>query len=287
MPLVKMGPMLRSALAKNRAVAAVNIIDFNSTRSVIDCAQELNVPVICQVSVKTVKHWGANSVASWAKVLAADANVDVALHLDHCTDETVIDTCIDAGWTAVMFDGSSLPFQENLTRSVAIYERTQKADVSLECEIGAIGGVEDDKVVDEGSERLADFDECMAFANAMPEMGVFAPAIGTAHGFYKGEPNIDYDLLQRVYEGTGLPIALHGGTGLSDAQFTTCIARGCAKVNLSTMHKRDFIKGFAEPFGWEKPPSEPLPYILAQHEEMKNSLKPFLSLFSLGKKVAA
>lgn len=287
MPLIKMGPMLRAALARQRAVAAVNIIDFNSTRSVIDCAQELGVPVITQVSVKTVKHWRARSVASWVKTLAADADIDVALHLDHCTDEAVIETCIDAGWTAVMFDGSSLPFAENLDRSTAIYERTQAADVSLECEIGAIGGVEDDKVVEEGSERLADYDECLQFAKAMPEMGVFAPAIGTAHGFYKGEPKIDYNLLQRVHEGTGLPIALHGGTGLTDEQFTKCISRGCAKVNLSTMHKRDFIQGFARPLDQAHPPSEPLPYIAAQHEEMKTSLTPFLSLFSLGQKVAS
>lgn len=286
MPLVKMGPMLQSALDRKCAVAAVNIIDFNSTRSVIDCAQELNVPVITQVSVKTVKYWGAPAVASWVKLMADNADIDIALHLDHCTDEAVIETCMDAGWTSVMFDGSSLPFAENLERSVAIYEKTQASDVSLECEIGAIGGVEDDKVVAEGSERLADFDECMEFAKAIPEMGVFAPAIGTAHGFYKGEPEIDYDLLQRVHEGTGLPIALHGGTGLSDDQFINCIARGCAKVNLSTMHKRDFIKGFAVPLDQEKPPSEPLPYIDAQYTTMKKSLVPFLSLFSSGKKVA-
>lgn len=287
MPLTRMGPLLRAAQAKQRAVAAVNIIDFNSTRAVIDCAAALNVPVITQVSVKTVRHWGARSVASWVKTLAGDVDVDVALHLDHCTDEAVIDTCIDAGWTAVMFDGSSLSFQENLDRSSHLYQRTQAAGVDLECEIGAIGGVEDDKVVAEGDEHLADFDECLAFARAMPDMGVFAPAIGTAHGFYKGEPKIAYDLLERIATATGLPIALHGGTGLSDAQFTKCIARGCAKVNLSTMHKRDFIEGFVKVSRQDRAPGEPLPYIESQHATMRDSLTPFLSLFSLGEKVTA
>lgn len=282
-----MGPMLRTALADRKAVAAVNIIDFNSTRAVIDCACELGVPVITQVSVKTVRHWGAASVASWVKTLAGDADIDVALHLDHCTDEAVIRTCIDAGWTAVMFDGSSLPFAENLQRSSAIYEVTQDAGVDLECEIGAIGGVEDDKVVAAGEDRLADFDECMEFARAMPEMGVFAPAIGTAHGFYTGEPDIAYDLLGRIAEATRLPIALHGGTGLSDEQFLECIARGCAKVNLSTMHKRDFINGFGKVYVQEKRPTEPLPYIEEQHRTMRDSLRPFLSLFSLGETVSA
>lgn len=287
MPLTRMGTMLRTALADKKAVAAVNIIDFNSTRAVIDCAAELGVPVITQVSVKTVKHWGATSVASWVKTLAGESDQDVALHLDHCTDEDVIRMCIDAGWTAVMFDGSSLPFQENLTRSTALYEITQDAGVDLECEIGAIGGVEDDKVVAEGEEHLADYDECLEFAKAMPEMGVFAPAIGTAHGFYKGEPKIAYDLLDRIASATGLPIALHGGTGLSDEQFRRCISRGCAKVNLSTMHKRDFIDGFGNVYVQDKRPAEPLPYIGAQYDTMRDSLKPFLSLFSLGERVPA
>lgn len=287
MPLTPMGPMLRQALAKKRAVAAVNIIDFNSTRAVIDCARDLGVPVITQVSVKTVRHWGAKSVASWVRTLAAESDQDVALHLDHCTDESVIRTCIDAGWTAVMFDGSKLPFQENLSRSTAIYALTQSAGVDLECEIGAIGGVEDDKVVADGEEMLANYDECLEFARAMPQMGVFAPAIGTAHGFYKGEPKIAYDLLDRIAKATGLPIALHGGTGLSDAQFEACIARGCAKVNLSTMHKRDFIEGFGAVYAREKRPGEPLIYVEEQHRTMRDSLKPFLSLFSLGEKVTA
>lgn len=287
MPLTRMSPMLRTALANGKAVAAVNIIDFNSSRAVIDCAAALGVPVITQVSVKTVHHWGARSVASWVKTLAADTDVDVALHLDHCTDESVIQTCIDAGWTTVMFDGSSLPFAENLDRSSKLYELTQSAQVDLECEIGAIGGVEDDKVVSEGDEHLADFDECIEFAKAMPEMGVFAPAIGTAHGFYRGEPDIAYDLLEKIAKATGLPIALHGGTGLSDEQFLSCISRGCAKVNLSTMHKRDFIQGFSQVSQQDPAPSEPLPYIDGQYQFMRDSLTPYLSLFSLGKRATA
>jgi len=286
MPLVRMGPMLRNAMSEKRGVAAVNVIDFNSARAVIDCAQDLNVPVITQISVKTVRHWGARSVASWVKTLAANADIDVALHLDHCTDERVIETCIEAGWTAVMFDGSSLPFAKNLERSSRVYAMTQAAGVDVECEIGAIGGVEDDKAVTEGEEHLADFDECVTFARAMPEMGVFAPAIGTAHGFYKGEPKIAYDLLDRIAKATRLPIALHGGTGLSDRQFLSCIRRGCAKVNLSTMHKRDFIEGFSRVLNPSPRPTEPLPYLGAQYSTMKDSLTPFLSLFDSGGRAA-
>lgn len=269
MPLVSMGPMLRRARADGYGIAAYNMIDFNSAKSIISGAAELSAPVIVQVSVKTVKHWGYAHVATWVRMLAGDTPVPVALHLDHCTDIDVIRRCIDAGWTSVMFDGSALPFAENLEKSSLVYALTEAAGVGLEAEIGAIGGVEDDKVVNDDQSRLADYDECLRFVAAMPNLAVFAPAIGTAHGFYKGEAKIAYDLLERITKAIPTPIALHGGTGLTDDQFKRCIALGCGKVNISTMHKRLFIDGFVG-LKAEKPKlEEPLPFITAQHDAMK------------------
>lgn len=269
MPLVSMGPMLRRARADGYGIAAYNMIDFNSAKSIISGAAELSAPVIVQVSVKTVKHWGYAHVATWVRMLAGDAPVPVALHLDHCTDIDVIRRCIDAGWTSVMFDGSALPFAENLEKSSLVYALTEAAGVGLEAEIGAIGGVEDDKVVNDDQSRLADYDECLRFVAAMPNLAVFAPAIGTAHGFYKGEAKIAYDLLERITKAIPTPIALHGGTGLTDDQFKRCIALGCGKVNISTMHKRLFIDGFVG-LKAEKPKlEEPLPFITAQHDAME------------------
>jgi fructose-bisphosphate aldolase, class II len=269
MPLVSMGPMLRRARADGYGIAAYNMIDFNSARSIIGGATDLSAPVIVQVSVKTVKHWGYDHVASWVRMLAEDAPVPVALHLDHCTDIDVLKRCIDAGWTSVMFDGSALPFAENLAKSSQVYALTEAAGVGLEAEIGAIGGVEDDKVVNDDQSRLADFDECLTFVAAMPNLAVFAPAIGTAHGFYKGEAKIAYDLLKRITDAIDTPIALHGGTGLTDDQFHRCISLGCGKVNISTMHKRLFIDGFVG-LKAEKPKlEEPLPFLTAQADAMK------------------
>ncbi len=269
MPLVPMGPMLGHARANRYGIAAYNMIDFNSARAIIDGATDLDAPMIVQVSVKTVRHWGAAHVATWVRMLAEDAPVPVALHLDHCTDIGVIQQCIDAGWTSVMFDGSALPFAENLSRSLEVYALTEAAGIGLEAEIGAIGGVEDDKVVNDDQSRLANFDECVAFVRDMPNLAVFAPAIGTAHGFYKGEAKIAYDLLDRITRAIPIPIALHGGTGLTEEQFHRCIAAGCGKVNISTMHKSLFIDGFIN-LRAEKPKlAEPLPFIEAQHAAMK------------------
>ena len=279
MPLLPMGPMLRHARANRYGIAAYNMIDFNSARAIIDGATALDAPMIVQVSVKTVKHWGAKHVASWVRMLAEDAPVPVALHLDHCTDVDVIRRCIDAGWTSVMFDGSALPFAENLATSQQVYALTEAAGIGLEAEIGAIGGVEDDKVVNDDQSRLANFDECVAFVRDMPNLAVFAPAIGTAHGFYKGEAKIAYDLLDRITQTISIPIALHGGTGLTEEQFHRCIALGCGKVNISTMHKSLFIDGFIN-LRAEKPKmAEPLPFIEAQHAAMKADVMQCIRIF--------
>lgn len=279
MPLVSMAPMLRHARANGYGIAAYNMIDYNSARAIVDAAAQKDAPIIVQVSVKTVKHWGPDPIAAWVGHLAAGVAVPVALHLDHCTDFEVIRRCVDAGWTSVMFDGSSLPFEENLAKSLDVYRLTRAAGVGLEAEIGAIGGVEDEKVVADDQSRLADFDECVRFAAAMPELAVFAPAIGTAHGFYKGEPNIAYDLLERITAAIPVPIALHGGTGLSDRQFHECIRRGCGKVNISTMHKRLFIDGFVELKTQRPKLEEPLAFLSAQYEAMKADVLNSIDVF--------
>jgi len=272
MALVTMGPMLKRARTKGYGIAAYNMIDYNSARAIVEGASALDAPIIVQVSVKTVTHWGYKPIALWVRELSASVDIPVALHLDHCTDLDVLRRCVDAGWTSVMFDGSSLPFAENLEKSLKAYEMTQEARVGLEAEIGAIGGVEDDKHINEDDARLANFDECVRFVRDMPNLAVFAPAIGTAHGVYKGEAKIAYDLLERITNAIDIPIALHGGTGLTEQQFHRCIAGGCAKVNISTMHKILFINSFVA-LKQEKPKlEEPLAFIARQNEAMKEDV---------------
>lgn len=286
MAFVTMGPMLKRAQAAGYGIAAFNMIDYNSVRSIIDGASELQAPIIVQVSVKTIRHWGFKPIATWVRMMAEDVDIPVALHLDHCTDEDVIKRCIDAGWTSVMFDGSSLPFAENRARSEAIYRLTESAGVGLEAEIGAIGGVEDDKFVAEDSAILADYDECLEFVKNMPNLAVFAPAIGTAHGVYKGQPKIAYDLLERISGAVGIPIALHGGTGLSQEQFDRCISGGCAKVNISTMHKLRFIDGFLDVRQAKPKLEEPLPFIVGQYDVMKRDVCDMITAFGSRGKAA-
>jgi len=283
MPLENMRAMLAKAVVGKYAVGAFNILDYNSTKAVVQAAEELGAPVIIQTSAKTVTFWGSRTLVSWVQELAGASKVPVALHLDHCKDPALIRECIGAGWTSVMIDASAKPFQENLSLSRQVVEMARPRNVTVEAELGAIVGVEDDIHVKEQESHLADPEQAFEFcAKVKPDC--FAPAIGTAHGIYKGEPKIAYHILEKVAAGTRVPIALHGGTGLSDEVFKRCIALGCAKVNISTQIKYAFIDGFVGYHHAHDTQYDPLKVIAAQFEEMKKGIAGNIRLFgSAGK----
>jgi ketose-bisphosphate aldolase len=273
-----MKAMLSKAAAGKYAVGAFNILDYNSAKAVVRAAEELGAPVIIQTSAKTVTFWGSRTLMGWLRDLAAGARVPVAVHLDHCKDLALIEECIEAGWTSVMIDASARPFEENLSLSRRVVGMARPRDVTVEAELGAIVGVEDDIHVKEQDSHLADPAQAVEFcAKVQPDC--FAPAIGTAHGIYKGEPKIAYHILEKVAASTRVPIALHGGTGLSDEVFRKCIALGCAKVNISTQIKYAFIDGFVGYHNANNTQYDPLKVIQAQFHEMKKGIAANIRLF--------
>ncbi len=283
MPLENMKTMLAQAAADRYAVGAFNILDYNSTKAVVQAAEELHAPVIIQTSAKTVTFWGSGTLMGWMRELAGNAKVPVAVHLDHCKDLDLIKECIEAGWTSVMIDASARPFEENLALSRQVVQMARPKNITVEAELGAIVGVEDDIHVREQDSHLADPEQAVEFC-ARVEPDCFAPAIGTAHGIYKGEPKIAYHVLEQVAASTRVPIALHGGTGLSDEVFRRCISLGCAKVNISTQIKYAFIDGFVGYHQAHDTQYDPLKVIGAQFDEMKKGIMANIRLFgSAGK----
>lgn len=264
-------------------VAAFNIVDYSSTKACVEQAEEMKSPLILQVSPKTIRFWGFGDVYSWVKECAGRAKVPVTLHLDHCADFEFIKRCIDTGWTSVMYDGSSLPFQENLANTVKVAEMAHSRNVSLEGEVGAIGGVEDDLVVNEDDACLADPNQAIQLAKEA-NLDVVAAACGTAHGMYKKEPRVRFELLQKVYDGCGVPLALHGGTGLSTETFHKAIAIGCKKVNVSTQLK---ITGIDADFNYisaHRTEYNPLKVYENRIKEYKKMIGEFFTTFgSVGK----
>jgi tagatose 1,6-diphosphate aldolase GatY/KbaY len=283
MPLENMKAMLVAARKGGCAVGAFNILDYNSTKAVVRAAEDVKAPVIIQTSAKTVIFWGCSAIISWVKELIEQTNVPVALHLDHCKDLQLIADCIEAGWSSVMIDASSKPFEENLALSKQVVAMARPKNITVEAELGAIVGVEDDIHVKEQDSHLADPQQAVRFCEEV-KPDCFAPAIGTAHGVYKGEPKIAYNLLEEIAGKTDVPLALHGGTGLADEVFRKCISLGCAKVNISTQLKYVFIDSFVAYHNKHNTEYNPLKVIDAQFDELKKGIIEKIKLFGSASK---
>ncbi len=273
---------LKAARQGGYAVGAFNIFNYSSAKAVVEAAEERKMPVIIQTSVKTVKFFGVEYLGGMLKDLKERASVNVIIHLDHCREVDVADACVDNGWDAVMFDGSKLPYEENIeqTRRVADYAHSHGAEI--EGELGKIVGVEEDIMVIEEEASFVNYEESLDFVTRTA-IDAYAPAIGTAHGIYKGIPRINYDLVKELGEKMDTPIVIHGGTGLSEESFARLIDNGGSKVNVSTALKHaylDNVKAYME----EHPDvSEPLNLDGFFKEKIKEAVGYHMDIFGRGK----
>jgi len=278
MPLVNLKPVLREAKQQGYAVAAFNPVDYASMKAMVKAAEELNAPVIIQTSAKTINYYGHAALAGWMHELAADSPSPIVLHLDHGKDLDMIRKCVEMGWTSVMIDWSDKPFETNLEASRNVVQIASAKNVGVEAEIGQILGVEDDMVVEEHESHLTDPNEAERFCREL-DLAAFAAAIGTAHGYYKGEPKVAFDLIGEINRRTNTPMALHGGTGLSDEVIQRCIKLGCAKINISTNLKHVFIDSFVDYHKAKPTDYEPLRVLTAQFNALKELFKEKISQF--------
>ena len=286
MPLVNMKPVLREAQKQGYAVAAFNLVDYGTTKAMIKAAEELDAPVICQVSSKTIKYYSHKEIVSWVRVLAEDSPSPVVLHLDHCKDIEMIRKCAESGWTSIMIDASELPFEKNLELSKQVQDIANKHGVGLEAELGQILGVEDDMVVDEAEgSRLTEPEDAERFTREL-DLAAFAAAVGTAHGYYKGEPKVGFDRIAEINRRTHVPMALHGGTGLDEETIRRCIAGGCAKINISTNLKHVFVESFVGYHRDNPKDYEPLRLIDAQYLACKALFRSKIAEFGGGGRAA-
>jgi ketose-bisphosphate aldolase len=246
------------AFSARYGVAAINVVNDLTLEAVLAAAVEQRSPVIVQTSVKTVRAIGIDLLFAMWQQLTAGIEVPVSLHLDHCPDRAVISDCLRKGWNSVLFDGSTLPVAENQRQTIEVVSEARSYGANVEGEIEAITGVEDDIGSDEEAKRES-LPVALEFIRATG-IDVFAPAIGNAHGVYHTEPHLDAQRVSDIVAAQPIPIALHGGTGMTDAQFTDLIARGCAKVNISTALKVTymkanlaFLRGAEERDSWDPP----------------------------------
>ncbi|MEU8006851.1 class II fructose-bisphosphate aldolase [Catellatospora sp. NPDC049111] len=240
MGVVSLKEIVDRAMQDRYGVPAINIVNDLTLESVLAAAVERRSPMIVQTSVKTVKSIGSDVLFAMWRAMTAGIEVPVSLHLDHCPERAVITECLAKGWNSVLFDASTLPVEENLRQTIEVVAEARAHGAHVEGEIEAITGVEDGVGSDEAAHRQT-LDVSVHFIETSG-VDVFAPSIGNAHGVYSAEPHLDGRRVSDLVAATGVPIALHGGTGLTDAQFSDLIARGCAKVNVSTALKITYMQ---------------------------------------------
>lgn len=240
MAVTSLKEIVDHAFTARYGVPAINVVNDLTLEAVLAGAVEARSPVIVQTSVKTVKSIGSRVLFAMWESMTAGIEVPVALHLDHCPERAVITECLERGWNSVLFDASTLPVAENQRQTVEVVAEARRFGAHVEGEIESITGVEDGIGSDTESHRQS-LDVALGFIRTTG-VDVFAPAIGNAHGVYSRAPDLDSERVTDLVGATGVPVALHGGSGMSDAQFADLIARGCAKVNISTNLKITFMK---------------------------------------------
>lgn len=234
MPLVSMKEMLEIAKEKKYAVGQFNLNNLEYTQAILAAAEEERSPVILGVSEGAGRYMGGfKVVVNMVKGIIEESNitVPVAIHLDHGTSFESCAKAIHAGFTSVMIDASSKPLEENIEITSQVVELAHIHGVSVEAELGIVGGQEDDIIAD--GVIYADPEECRQLVKAT-DIDCLAPALGSVHGPYQGEPNIGFKEMEEISETIDLPLVLHGGTGLPTEDIQRAISLGTAKINVNT-----------------------------------------------------
>lgn len=274
MPLVSMREMLRTAKEKKYAVGQFNINNLEYIQAILDAAEEEKSPVILGVSEGAARYMGGFKVTVAmveALMETMEISVPVAIHLDHGSSFEKCAEAIHAGFTSVMIDGSHLPLDENIALTKKVVELAHIHGISVEAELGRIGGQEDDLVVDEAEAMYAIPSECDRLVKET-NVDCFAPALGSVHGPYKGEPNLGFDRMEEVMKLTGIPLVLHGGTGIPLKDIQRAISLGSAKINVNTENQMMQTKRIREVLAEDQEVYDPRKYLGPGRDAIKETV---------------
>jgi len=239
MPLVSSKLMLENAQNQNYAITAFNIHNLETLKAVVTAACNEKSPLILQTTPGTCKFLGVDYITAMAKIASQNTNIPIALHLDHSHSAELAMRCIDAGYTSVMIDGSSLPFEENIALAKEVVKYAHKRGVQVEAELGQLSGTEDELTSE--VTYLTDPEEAKEFS-MRTEIDSLAIAVGTAHGIYTGPPKIHFDILRKIREAVSIPLVLHGCSGVSEQDIKKAIQLGICKINIATDIKLAFSR---------------------------------------------
>jgi len=278
MPLVSMNEFLPKAKANKFAVGQFNMNNLEFAQAIVEAAIEEKSPLIFGVSEGALKYMGIEYTVAIAEAAAKHSGLPIALHLDHGSTFEVAMKCIRAGFSSVMFDGSHHSFEDNIRLTKEVVKAARAMGVSVEGELGTIGGVEDDISVDEADANLAKPEEAIRFYE---ETGVdcLAIAVGTAHGMYAGEPNIRFDIIEKVASAIPVPIVLHGGSGVPDEAIRSSILAGVGKINVNTENQVACTQAIRDVLNKDGKVYDPRKYLTPARNAMKAVVQEKIRLF--------
>ena len=278
MCLVSMKEMLIKAREGHYAVGQFNINNLEWTEAILDEAQALNAPVILGVSEGAAKYMGGWLVVSAmvkAYIKSKNITVPVALHVDHGSSFEVVKAAIDAGFSSVMIDASHFPFEENIEITKKVVEYAHARGVSVEAELGRVGGQEDHVVAET---MYADPEECRILVEKTG-IDCLAPALGSVHGPYHGEPKLGFDEMAYINDLLKMPLVLHGGSGIPDEQLRKAISLGTAKINVNTESQQAWTAIVREVLEKDKNVYDPRKIIGPGKEGIKNVVRAKCEVF--------
>lgn len=277
--LTNLKTILDVAYANKYAVGSFNGYNSETFRGIIEAGKETKTPIILAFGAKYLTNFSLESAAALTKSLAEDLDIPVCLHLDHCSDMDVVFRAIKAGFGSVMYDGSMLPYEQNLANTKKVCDVAHACGVSVEAELGSLAagdksheGSADDKEVYTDPKLAKEFVE-------FTKVDALAVSVGTVHGLYKGKPNIRFDILEEINKEVGIPLVMHGGSGIPEEDILKSIANGISKINVNTEIATYAVEQTAKYLQEKQPHFSVLS--LKQEEFVKDIVKKYIAFFGM------
>lgn len=281
MALVSMKEMLSDALAGGYAIGQFNLVNLEFTEAILTAAQESESPVILGVSEAYIPYMGGlPCIAGIVRNLMEydRITVPVALHLDHGSTDEICRLALKAGFTSVMIDASHAPLDRNIEITKSVVKAAHARGATVEAELGRITGREDDLVIEDKDGQYAVPEECLRLAR---ESGIdcLAPALGSVHGPYRGQPRLGFERMAEIRDLTGLPLVLHGGSGLPDNEIVQAIKLGTSKINVNTDNQAAFTEAVRQYLEDHPRTYDPREYLIPAKKAIKESVQLKMNLF--------
>ncbi|HAS38628.1 MAG TPA: tagatose-bisphosphate aldolase [Ruminococcaceae bacterium] len=268
--VVSSARLMKRAEKENYAIPAFNIDNLESAMAVSEIMHEMRTPVIVQMIPRTLNYGGIAIYPAMMRELMADCPVDYALHLDHGSSLSLAKKCVAGGFSSVMFDGSLMPFEDNVKFTKEVTDFALPMDVSVEGELGTIGGKEEgDTDLEASYTKVSEAEEFVRRTN----VSTLAIGVGTAHGVYKGTPHINVQRIKEIHSAIGTPLVLHGASGLSDEVLRDCIAAGITKINFATELRQAYTNGIKAEFAKDPEVFDPKIYMRGAIDSIKEVLR--------------